>query len=102
MFATPPAIISRGARFSYANISAAHVSAAACSCSAAPLFCNSRSFQLPPAVKQINLAVQGGKPTPAQVKAALAMQKVMMENAAHDDKLVAEIRQDAAKLDGPP
>jgi hypothetical protein len=48
------------------------------------------------------LSIHGGKPTSDQVKAALAMQKMMMENAAHDDKLVAQIRQDAAKLDGPP
>jgi hypothetical protein len=65
-------------------------------------FCNSLAVQLPPAVKKVDLSIHGGKPTSDQVKAALAMQKMMMDDAAHDDKLVAQIRQDAAKLDGPP
>ncbi len=80
---------------------------AACSRSSPIDFCwrarsNSFCVQLPPAVRQVDLHVRGGKPTSAQVKAALAMQKMMMQDAAHDDKLVAQIRQDAAKLDGPP
>lgn len=63
---------------------------------------NSLAVQLPPAVAHVDLEVHGGKPTTAQVKAALAMQKMMMQDAEHDDKLVAQIRQDAAQLQGPP
>jgi len=58
-------------------------------------------MQLPPAVRKINMEVTDGKPTTAQVKAALAMQKIMMQDAARDDKLVSEIKETAAKVDGP-
>ena len=58
-------------------------------------------MQLPPAYQKVDLEVHNGKPTSAQVKAALAMQKIMMQDAAHDDKLVAEIKQTAASVDGP-
>jgi len=47
------------------------------------------------------MEVTDGKPTTAQVKAALAMQKIMMQDAARDDKLVSEIKDTAAKVDGP-
>ena len=63
---------------------------------------NSLANQLPSSLKKVDLSIHGGKPTQVQVKAALAMQKMMMQDAEHDDKLVARIRQDAAKLDGPP
>ena len=58
-------------------------------------------MQLPPAYKKVDLEVQNGKPTSAQVKAALEMQKIMMQDAARDDKLVAQIKATAASVDGP-
>jgi hypothetical protein len=53
-------------------------------------------------MKKVDLNVHGGKPTQNQVKVALAMQKMMEQDAERDDKLVAQIRLNAAKLDGPP
>ena len=47
------------------------------------------------------MAITNGYCTLAQVKAALAMQKIMMQDAARDDKLVSEIKETAAKVDGP-
>lgn len=105
--AAPPAI-SINASFCATSFAFSCVAYALRTCRC-PFVCSSsppepqltRAMQLPPAYQKVDLEVKNGKPTSAQVKAALAMQKIMMQDAAHDDKLVAEIKQTAASVDGP-